>query len=296
VKIKGEISLLVIAVLALIGLAIYGGFQFSLLPTEAVITPGQPTLFYEGFESASWQDGWIVVLENWVRVSSPVNAGLYSIRAGGSIGANVIQSQSFNLMQYSDPVLSGKYFIAALVDAGECIRIEAWNSVSWSQLGSYCGDSSPEGSWQSFSFDLTPYRSASSAIRFTFDPSATTTGEYIYLDEIKITGIVITTTTLLPITTIASTTIPAVSTIPATTTIPGQTIVSTTVDATTTTYDGGTTTVLTVSTTIDDATTSLPSITTTASTTLMPPAQNDPIEWFFSWVQSLFNDIINLFI
>ncbi|MDH5672575.1 MAG: hypothetical protein OEZ06_10530 [Myxococcales bacterium] len=152
-------------------------------------------LFFDNFSAGLVQ--WVETGGgNWVTESAVTTTDYPSTGASGnpiansdacSSGCVLTLATPLDLTAYTTANLELLRFVGSYLDAGEYLRIEAFNGVGWDQLAYWTNGQGNTSSWFAESYDLTPYVGVNNfQIRFSTMQSSTI--EHVMLDDVRITA------------------------------------------------------------------------------------------------------------
>ncbi len=153
-------------------------------------TGGNVTLL-EGYFETGW-DGWSDGGSDVARYSgSRSYEGNYSIQLRDNSGtASAMTSQSLNLTPFTQVEVTF-YFYAYSMENGEDFWLRYYNGSSWSTVASYARGTNFNNNTfytATVTLDASQYNFASNA-QFRFQCDASNNSDYIYIDQVTVTGI-----------------------------------------------------------------------------------------------------------
>lgn len=95
-------------------------------------------------------------------------------------------TNGIDLSSYSSATLSFRWRLNSAVDTGEYLKAMVFDGSTWTEITTKAGNVDPEGSWQTFSFNLASY--LVSGFKVSFVAKSSESSEYIEVDDVTVTG------------------------------------------------------------------------------------------------------------
>ena len=149
------------------------------------------TIIHQSFFESGW-DGWIDGGDDCSRYSGSRSfEGSYSIRLRDDSGAaSSMTSETFNLTNY-DTVEIEFYFYSYSMENGEDFWVQFNNGTGWSNVATYTsGTEFSNNGFYVATVTLDASDNLTSNSQFRFQCDASSNSDYIYIDEVTITGFI----------------------------------------------------------------------------------------------------------
>ena len=165
--------------------------------TESITTSqgntNSTTILHQGFFESGW-DGWSDGGSDVARdgTSAYANEGTYSIRLRDNSGTGSAMTLSNMDLSSYDSVKIEFYFYSRSMENGEDFWLRYHNGSSWSTVASYARGTDFENNGfytATVTLDKANFNFASNA-QFRFQCDASGNSDYIYMDQITISGII----------------------------------------------------------------------------------------------------------
>lgn len=99
-------------------------------------------------------------------------------------GCTLTLSSAVNLSSYPAPTLELLRYVDSGLDAGDYLKVEAYNGSSWSTLSNWQGNVHDDDTWRKETYDLSAYRVSGFKLRFVAKAGLL---EYAQVDDVTIT-------------------------------------------------------------------------------------------------------------